>query len=55
MNQLVILDKKNTLSIFEIIRELITEYKISFVIATHNLIITKKFDKVFKLSDGTLL
>ena len=49
------LDKKNTLSIFEIIRELITEYKISFVIATHNLIITKKFDKVFKLSDGTLL
>jgi len=49
------LDKKNTASIFKIIRDLISEYKISFIIATHNLSRTKKFDKVFKLSDGILL
>jgi len=49
------LDKKNTASILQIIRDLISEYKISFIIATHNLSLTKKFDKIFKLSDGILL
>ena len=49
------LDKKNTVSIFQIIHDLMSEYKISFIIATHNLSLTKKFDKIFKLSDGILL
>ena len=49
------LDKKNTASILQIIRDLMSEYKISFIIATHNLSLTKKFDKIFKLSDGILL
>ena len=49
------LDKKNTASILQIIRDLISEYKISFIIATHNLSLTKKFDKILKLSDGNLL
>ena len=49
------LDKKNTVSIFKIIHDLMSEYKISFIIATHNLSLTKKFDKIFKLSDGNLL
>ena len=49
------LDKKNTSSIIQLINNLITEHKISFVIATHNLTMVKKFDKVFKLSDGSLL
>ena len=49
------LDKKNTVSIFQIIHDLISEYKISFIIATHNLSLTKNFDKILKLSDGNLL
>ncbi|PPR43575.1 MAG: Lipoprotein-releasing system ATP-binding protein LolD [Alphaproteobacteria bacterium MarineAlpha6_Bin2] len=49
------LDKKNTVSIFQIIHDLMSEYKISFIIATHNLSLTKKFDKILKLSDGNLL
>jgi len=49
------LDKKNTVSIFQIIHDLMSEYKISFIIATHNLSLTKKFDKIFKLSDGILI
>ena len=49
------LDKKNTASILQIIRDLISEYKISFIIATHNLSLTKNFDKILKLSDGNLL
>ena len=49
------LDKKNTASIFQIIHDLMSEYKISFIIATHNLSLTKKFDKILKLSDGNLL
>ena len=49
------LDKKNTVSIFQIIHDLMSEYKISFIIATHNLSLTKKFDKIFKLSEGILL
>ena len=49
------LDKKNTVSIFQIIHDLMSEYKISFIIATHNLSLTKKFDKIFKLSDGISL
>ena len=49
------LDKKNTVSIFQIIHDLMSEYKISFIIATHNLSLTKKFDKILKLSDGILL
>ena len=49
------LDKKNTVSIFQIIHDLMSEYKISFIIATHNLSLTKNFDKILKLSDGNLL
>ena len=49
------LDKKNTSSIIQLINNLITEHKISFVIATHNLTMVKKFDKDFKLTDGSLV
>ena len=33
----------------------IKDYKISFVIATHNLSLTKKFDSIIKLSNGKIL
>ena len=46
------LDKQNTLSVINILQELVKQYKISIVIATHNLEITKRFDKIIKLSEG---
>ena len=49
------LDKKNTVNVINIIKELVKQYKISFVIATHNLSITKKFDKIIKLSEGKII
>ena len=49
------LDKKNTSNVISIIKDLVKQYKISFVIATHNLSITKKFDKIIKLSEGTIV
>ena len=49
------LDKKNTANVINIIKELVKQYKISFVIATHNLSITKKFDKIIKLSEGKII
>ena len=49
------LDKKNTANVINIIKELVKQYKISFVIATHNLLITKKFDKIIKLSEGKII
>lgn len=48
------LDKKNSFAILSLIKKLITQYNISFVIATHNLSLTKKFDKIIRLSDGIL-
>ena len=45
------LDKQNTTNVINIIKDLVKHYIISFVIATHNLSITKKFDKVIKLSE----
>ena len=49
------LDKKNTANVINIIKDLVKQYKISFVIATHNLSITKKFDKIIKLSEGKII
>ena len=49
------LDKKNALNVINIIKDLVKQYKISFVIATHNLSITKKFDKIIKLSEGKII
>ena len=45
------LDKKNTSNVISIIKDLVKQYKISFLIATHNLSITNKFDKIIKLSE----
>ena len=49
------LDKQNTVNVINIIKDLVKQYKISFVIATHNLSITKKFDKIIKLSEGRII
>ena len=49
------LDKQNTTNVINIIKDLVKHYKISFVIATHNLSITKKFDKIIKLSEGKIV
>ena len=49
------LDKQNTTNVINIIKDLVKQYKISFVIATHNLSITKKFDKIIKLSEGKIV
>ena len=49
------LDKKNSLLVFNIIQDLVKKYNISFIIATHNLSITKKFDKVINLSEGKIV
>ena len=39
----------------KIIKDLVSHYKISFIVATHNLSIVKKFDKIIKLSEGKLI
>ena len=49
------LDKKNSLLVFNIIQDLVKKYNISFIIATHNLSITKKFDKVINLSEDKIV
>tara|TARA_B100000029_G_scaffold516802_1_gene634600 strand:- start:2384 stop:3055 length:672 start_codon:yes stop_codon:yes gene_type:complete len=49
------LDKKNTDIVIKIIKDLVKNYKISFLIATHNLSLTKKFDNIIKLSNGRIL
>ena len=49
------LDKKNSENVIKIIKDLVSHYKISFIIATHNLSIVKKFDKIIKLSEGKLI
>tara|TARA_B100001245_G_scaffold228993_1_gene206896 strand:- start:804 stop:1475 length:672 start_codon:yes stop_codon:yes gene_type:complete len=49
------LDKKNSENVIKIIKNLVSHYKISFIIATHNLSIVKKFDKIIKLSEGKLI
>ena len=49
------LDKKNSDIVIKIIKNLAKDYKISFVIATHNLSLTKKFDSIIKLSNGKIL
>ena len=49
------LDKKNSENVMKIINEMVDHYKISFLIATHNLAITKNFDKVIKLSNGKII
>tara|TARA_Y100000590_G_scaffold438668_1_gene561757 strand:+ start:609 stop:1280 length:672 start_codon:yes stop_codon:yes gene_type:complete len=46
------LDKSNSDNVLKIIKDLIGNYKVSFLIATHNLSITKKFDTIIKLSKG---
>ena len=46
------LDKKNSENVIKIIKNLLSHYKISFIVATHNLSIIKKFDKIIKLSEG---
>tara|TARA_Y100000590_G_scaffold200120_1_gene227369 strand:- start:2166 stop:2837 length:672 start_codon:yes stop_codon:yes gene_type:complete len=49
------LDKENGENVIKIIKDLVNYYKISFIIATHNLSITKKFDKIIKLSEGKII
>ena len=49
------LDKENSENVIKIIKNLVRYYKISFIIATHNLSITKKFDKIIKLSEGKII
>ena len=49
------LDKKNSENVIKIIKDLVSHYKISIIIATHNLSIVKKFDKIIKLSEGKLI
>ena len=49
------LDKKNTENVVKIIKDMVNHYNISFIIATHNLSITKKFDKIVKLSEGKII
>ena len=40
--------------IMKLFSGLISEYKISIIVATHNLSLTNKFDKVLKISDGII-
>ena len=49
------LDKKNTKNVIQIIKDLVNHYNISFIVATHNLSIIKKFDKIIKLSEGKII
>jgi len=49
------LDKKNTENVVKIIKDMVNHYNISFIIATHNLSITKKFDKIVKISEGKII
>lgn len=48
------LDIKNSNIIMKLFIDLISEYKISIIIATHNLSLTNKFDKILKISDGII-
>ena len=48
------LDIKNSNMIMKLFSGLISEYKISIIVATHNLSLTNKFDKVLKISDGII-
>lgn len=48
------LDRKNTENVVKIIKQMITKYKISFIIATHNLSLTKNFNKILTLSEGKI-
>mgnify|MGYP000303609088 FL=1 len=49
------LDKKNSENVVKIIKDMVNHYNISFIIATHNLSITKKFDKIVKISEGKII
>ena len=49
------LDKSNSENVLKIIKDMVNHYKISFLIATHNLSITKNFDKILKLSNGEII
>ena len=49
------LDKQNTKNVIQIIKDLVNHYNISFIVATHNLSIIKKFDKIVKLSEGKII
>ena len=49
------LDQKNSENVVKIIKDMVNHYNISFIIATHNLSITKKFDKIVKISEGKII
>ena len=49
------LDKKNSENVVKIIKDMVNHYNISFIIATHNLSITKKFDKIVNISEGKII
>ena len=49
------LDKKNSENVVKIIKDMVNHYNISFIIAAHNLSITKKFDKIVKISEGKII
>ena len=48
-------DKQNSENVIKIIKKLVKEFNISFVIATHNLSMVKNFDKIVKLSEGKIV
>ena len=49
------LDQKNSENVVKIIKDMVNHYNISFIIATHNLSITKKFDKIVNISEGKII
>ena len=55
MPAIALTDKQNTKNVIQIIKDLVNHYNISFIVATHNLSIIKKFDKIVKLSEGKII
>jgi len=49
------LDQQNAINIVSLMRKLIDQYGITFVVATHNLQLTKFADKVIELKDGKIV
>ena len=49
------LDQQNAINIVSLMRKLIDQYGITFVVATHNLQLTKFADKVVELKDGKIV
>ena len=48
------LDQKTAENVFQMIKEITLENKITAIIATHNSFFSNQVDRVFKLSNGSL-